>query len=233
MDEEVWNEQSEPLKEGEELVFDNSAYEMLHRAKVEWPCLSIDFLLRDRIGSNVPHHSAWFPNYLHTLDPNNVRQDKHGLMKHKNDRFPYNAHLVAGSQATNRKENKLYVMKLGDMHKTLHDDDDVKNDSESEGEENEKDKEPDMRFQVVPHKGAVNRLRSMYGTGIVATWNDEAEIAIYDVTSAVEALDGDNNSKKKSAGGNKLASFKHKDEGFALDWSPFTYGRLAAGTCNA
>ena len=45
----TWDPSVDPLKEDEELVFDNSAYEMLHRAKVEWPCLSIDFLLRDRI----------------------------------------------------------------------------------------------------------------------------------------------------------------------------------------
>ena len=49
---EIWDESKEPLQEGEELVFDNSAYQMLHRAKVEWPCLSIDIILRDRIN----HH---------------------------------------------------------------------------------------------------------------------------------------------------------------------------------
>ena len=47
---EIWDESKAPLQEGEERVFDNSAYQMLHRAKVEWPCLSIDVLLRDRIG---------------------------------------------------------------------------------------------------------------------------------------------------------------------------------------
>ena len=46
---EIWDETKAPLQEGEELVFDNSAYQMLHRAKVEWPCLSIDILLPDRI----------------------------------------------------------------------------------------------------------------------------------------------------------------------------------------
>jgi hypothetical protein len=46
-----------------------------------------------------------------------------------------------------------------------------------------------MRYEVVPHKGSVNRIRSLHGTGIVATWNDDAEIGIYDVSKAVEALD--------------------------------------------
>lgn len=71
------------------------------------------------------------------------------------------------------------------MQKTLKDDDP---ESESEGEE-EQGIEPDMRFEVVPHKGSVNRIRSLHGTGIVATWNDEAEVAIYNVSEAVQALD--------------------------------------------
>jgi ribosome assembly protein RRB1 len=86
----------------------------------------------------------------------------------------------------------------------------------------------------VPHKGSVNRIRSMHGTGIVATWNDDGEVGIYDVSSAVEALDaGANGLTANKQGGNKIVAFKHKDEGYALDWSPFTYGRLAAGCCNA
>jgi ribosome assembly protein RRB1 len=38
------------LDEGEELVVDNSAYEMLHQMGVEWPCLSFD-ILADKLGS--------------------------------------------------------------------------------------------------------------------------------------------------------------------------------------
>lgn len=60
----VWDEKKDPLKEGEELVFDGSAYEMLHRSHVEWPCLSIDFLIRERIGGAPYSYSSptqWFP----------------------------------------------------------------------------------------------------------------------------------------------------------------------------
>ena len=73
----------------------------------------------------------------------------------------------------------------------------------------------------------------MHGTGIVATWSDEAEVGIYDISQAVEVLDSNDQKNQKKQGGNKIASFKHKDEGYALDWSPVTFGRLAAGCCNA
>jgi len=38
---------------------------------------------------------------------------------------------------------------------------------------------------------------------------------------------------KKGFGGCKLAGFKHKAEGYALDWSPNTFGRLASGSCDS
>ena len=122
-------------------------------------------------------------------------------------------------------------MKWSDMVKTLKDDDD---DSQQESDD-ENDKDPVMRYECIPHKGCVNRIRSMYGTGIVATWNDQNEVGIYNVSSAVEALDEKNEKKgeKKSYGGTKISSFKHNDEGYALDWSPLTFGRLASGSCNA
>ena len=50
-------------------------------------------------------------------------------------------------------------------------------------------KEPIIRFETVPHRGTINRLRSMHGSSIVATWNDEGEVGIYNISGAVEALD--------------------------------------------
>jgi hypothetical protein len=92
---EIWDENKQPLAEDEELVFDNSAYEMLHRSKVEWPCLSIDFLLRDRITQN--NDKSWYPQHLHSLNPENTVVDKRGVTKHKKDDFPYTVYLCAGS----------------------------------------------------------------------------------------------------------------------------------------
>lgn len=80
------------------------------------------------------------------------------------------------------------------MAKTLHDDEVPDIGSEDDEEEviekyNEGPREPVIRFESIPHKGSVNRLRSMYGSPIVATWNDEGEVGIYNIQAAVQALD--------------------------------------------
>ena len=158
--------------------------------------------------------------------------DKHGIRRHKNDRFPMTTYFVAGSQAEKKSDNKIYVMKWTDMHKTVNQDDDV---SDSD-EENDKYQEPTLRYESVPHKGSINRIRSMYGTPIVATWNEDGELGIYNVSEAFRELDAPvvaGKKQQKTFAGCKIASWKHKAEGYALDWSPKTFGRLAAGTCDA
>ena len=42
-------------------------------------------------------------------------------------------------------------------------------------------REPTLRYEVVPHRGAINRLRTMHGSPIVATWNEDGEVGIYNV----------------------------------------------------
>lgn len=93
-------------------------------------------------------------------------------------------------------------------------------------------KEPTMRFETVPHKGSVNRIRTMHGSPIVATWSEDAEVGIYNVAQAMEELEKPVSSKKQYAGC-KVAGFKHKAEGWALDWSPTSFGRLASGSNDA
>jgi len=50
-----------PLEKGQTLEPDQSAYEMLHRLNVTWPCLSFD-VLQDHLGTNNRRypHSAYF-----------------------------------------------------------------------------------------------------------------------------------------------------------------------------
>jgi hypothetical protein len=75
-------------------------------------------------------------------------------------------------------------MKWGEMYKTVNEDD---IDSDSENSDNVK--EPIIRFEALPHRGAVNRVRSMHGSPIVATWNEDAEIGIYNIAQALEDID--------------------------------------------
>ena len=69
----------------------------------------------------------------------------------------------------------------------------------------------------------------------MATWSEEAEVGIYNVAQALEELDKPVNSgklpntQKRNYGGCKVAGFKQRSEGYALDWSPNTFGRLASG----
>jgi ribosome assembly protein RRB1 len=146
--------------------------------------------------------------------------------------------MVAGSQAEKKTDNRIYVMKWSEMLKTNREDE-VDSDMNSD-EELPAVKEPNVRYESIPHRGGINRIRSMYGSPIVATWNEDAEVGIYDVTPAIEELDTDQTKRQKmgkvatkSYAGTKLASCKHKNEGYALDWSPMTFGRLATGSCNA
>ena len=96
-----WDDSKEPLKEDEELEFDSKAYQMLHRSQVEWPCLSIDVLVKDRL--NFPKQessAAWFPSQMNgMLNPADTTFDKRLNMDiHKTDKFPMETYFCGGSQ---------------------------------------------------------------------------------------------------------------------------------------
>lgn len=132
----VWNEAQEPLKADEELDFDSSAYEMLHRSEVEWPCLSIDILVRERCpeASQPFTFKDWFASSsLNQLGPDNSHMNKKlDIPEHNNDQYPMSVYFCGGSQGMNKNENKIYVMKWSDMAKTLHDDDVPEDNSEDD-----------------------------------------------------------------------------------------------------
>ena len=69
-------------------------------------------------------------------------------------------------------------------------------------------KEPVIRYECVPHRGAINRIRTMNNSSIVATWSEDGEVGIYDIQAAIDELDkpvddtsqvafSSNNKKKK------------------------------------
>ena len=85
-------------------------------------------------------------------------------------------------------------MKWSEMLKTLNDDDiPADNSDDDDGELMEKMNknipEPIIRVESVPHSGVVNRIRTLHGSNVVATWSDQGEVGIYDISSALNELD--------------------------------------------
>jgi ribosome assembly protein RRB1 len=113
-------------------------------------------------------------------------------------------------------------MKMSSLYKTKPEDSDVSDDDAL-------DEDAIIEWKHISHTGGVNRIRTMPhpSSHIVATWSDVGRVNIYDATDLVTCLDtqGTTLSKKDR----KLYSLKHKEEGFALDWSKAWLGRLISG----
>ena len=229
----LWDEKkNNKLKEGEILDYDNDAYEMLHRSKVEWPCLSVDFLLKEN-------------SSLSTLKDFYLPNDKR---KMEHDKYPYSAYIISGSQ-TNEKDGYFYFMKWYNMRKTKYDDDpDKGEDNENEEEEDEEKINPFMKYEKIKVNGNINRVKSMKNSSICALWNDSPSVDIIDCEELfnnieyqeeirVENEDNIDNYKNKNKKKKKDLKYKkifkkslpQKLEGFAIDWNNITPFVLAVG----
>lgn len=238
---EVWTGEKQ-MEDGEELVYENSAYELFYKSNVEWPCLTIDFLLPERIGSTIQsseEYKKWFPEHVNKLDQTKVNEipipevDNVVIQRHVEDKYPYDVSLVTGCQATKPTDNKLYVMKWINLSKTLYDD----QEENILDEDDAADAEPGLFYEGIPHMGAVNRVRAMHGSNIVATWSDKGIVSIYDLKEAYERVEKKASTRSNVISKKKyksmIAKFKHPAEGYALDWSPFNLGMLASGGCDS
>ncbi|KAJ6231090.1 glutamate-rich wd repeat-containing protein [Anaeramoeba flamelloides] len=178
-----------------ELEINLEAYELYFVLKVEWPCLSFDFL-HDDLGI--------------------IRND-----------FPMTSYLITGTQSNVKEENSIMAMKLDQMYRTKFD----QNENPLEDEDpNNFDDDPLVDMKKIPHLGTVNRIRSMpQQNNIVAAWSDAGQIGIYNLKKQIDALD---HTPKQRLTSNVLFQSKiHKDEGYALAWSPNEQGRLISGDC--
>nr|XP_025886759.1 glutamate-rich WD repeat-containing protein 1-like [Solanum lycopersicum] len=197
----VWEAGIDKLEEGEELQCDPSAYNALHAFHIGWPCMSFD-VLRDSLGM--------------------VRTE-----------FSHTAYCVAGTQADKRASNSIGIFKLSNISGKRRDlvptktgdDDNMDSESSDSDDDNNEEKEVEAVLQLrkVFHEGCVNRIRAMtQNPHIVASWSD---------TGHLQNTESDR-SQGASAVSNHSPLFKfggHKDEGYAIDWSPHVPGRLVSG----
>lgn len=223
----IWDEEQK-INDDEKLEYDNEAYEMLHRAMPEWPCMSVDFLL--------PENFSGSPNNFYSADKSRFNLSK--------DAFPYTAYMVAGSQTTG-PNGFVYAMKWFNMHKTKYDDDPDK----AADSDEEEASDPYMKFEKAQINGNVNKLHTMRNSHICAIWSDSPSIEIVDMKSVIEDLEASaqvtkdelenkntnsnisikNKKRKLNAKNITLKSFKRTNEGYALQWHHALPGVLAAG----
>ncbi|XP_054637219.1 glutamate-rich WD repeat-containing protein 1 [Dunckerocampus dactyliophorus] len=198
----------EPLQPGEQLEMDQSAYRMYHECQTGAPCLSFD-VLTDSNGDD--------------------RKD-----------FPLSMLLCAGTQADTAMANRLLVMRMHNLHGTQkgkEEEEDSSDEDSDEEEEEDADKKPQMELAMMPHFGAINRVRVTRcgDQTLAAVWSEKGQVEIFDLRPQLEAVHSSAamtafmRQQKEAAA---LFSFSgHMTEGYAIDWSPVVPGRLVSGDC--
>ncbi|KAF9681873.1 hypothetical protein SADUNF_Sadunf05G0048200 [Salix dunnii] len=216
----VWQPGVDKLGEEEELECDPTAYNSLHAFHIGWPCLSFD-VVRDSLGL--------------------LRTD-----------FPHTVYFVAGTQAEKPDWNSIGIFKVSDVSgkqralvpsKTTDGDSDMDADDSDSDEDSEDEEEeggsvtPVLQLRKVAHGGCINRIRAMtQNPHICASWSDAGYVQIWDFSTHLNALAESETEVHRGASAvfnqAPLFNFKgHKDEGYAIDWSPRVAGRLVTGDC--
>lgn len=119
-------------------------------------------------------------------------------------------------------------------------DEDDEDDSDSDDDDgDEASKTPNIQVRRVAHHGCVNRIRAMpQNSHICVSWADSGHVQVWDMSSHLNALaeseTGGKDGTSPVLNQAPLVNFSgHKDEGYAIDWSPATAGRLLSGDCKS
>ncbi|KAK2714194.1 hypothetical protein QYM36_008677 [Artemia franciscana] len=148
--------------------------------------------------------------------------------------FPVTTYIVAGTQSMKTVTNKVLIMKMSNLHKTCNDDDES---TDEEEDEEQPEIKPNLDTAVLPHFGAVNRIRMTFVNEVplASTWSDTGKVHIWDLTKPLQAVNDHRQLEqysKTSSTMKPLYTFSgHLSEGFAMDWCPTQPGVLATGDC--
>ena len=244
-----------------ELEYDPTAYDCLHALAFEWPCLSFD-VLRDALGEGrkaFPHAmyvvagtqaDAANKNCLVVARLTNLGQGRHGMRRGKNAK-------KSRHDDSSDDEDEEDSSDEGDYSS-----DEDEDSSDEEGGEgggfqdaamqaagaggSAADERPRLSCRLVAHHGGVNRVRSMPQLpNVVATWGETGAVQIWDVSAQLASIAAEDASepRKHAPTGSQsttaplrvapLHAFTgHRDEGYAIGWSPVARGALASGGCD-
>ncbi|CEH15684.1 Ribosome Assembly protein [Ceraceosorus bombacis] len=200
----AWLAGAQPLEEGQVLEPDQSAYEMLHRMGVNWPCLSFDVLL-DNLGP---------------------AEDR--------VRYPHTAYFAAGTQADTAKNNELIVYKASSLHRTIKDGDESDDDEDDDDDEGldddailESKSIPHLggvnRVRAAPVAPPSAGSEPTLDPYPVAVWSELGSVGIWDVRPLYNALERPGPFDKARAS-KALHTVPHSTEGYAMDWAGSSSG---------
>ncbi|KAI5694556.1 hypothetical protein M8J75_000963 [Diaphorina citri] len=200
-----------PLDKGESLVYDPSAYVMLHEAQTGAPCLSFD-IIKDELGDE----RTAYPQTLYAVA---------GTQSKK---FNFNRLIVMKmSNLTSTEE---------DNERELEDDE-----SEGSGDEDRRKDPVMNSYFIRHRGCINRVRTCQYGsTTLAGVWGEVGKVGIWDLKTALQTVDdpfqlAEHNKKRGKGPGiptPPLFSFSgHLTEGFAMDWSSTEPGVLATGDC--
>lgn len=185
-------------------------YEMLHTMSVPWPCLSFD-IMRDGLGD-------------------------------ERRTYPQEMYAATGTQAAG-DANEVLVMRWGNLWKTQ------QNDDSEEEDDDAADETPTIEYKSLAHRGGINRFRLEKAPSgfiptdpasmpnrpyLAATWADTGKVHIFNLRPHQLALANPGYMVDKARDNKPVYTINsHKEEGFALDWSPGGDGdvKLLTGDC--
>jgi ribosome assembly protein RRB1 len=224
---------------GEQLEMDETAYKMHHALTPEWPSLTLDIVPDAHLGENRTR----FPHTVTIVV--GTQADKKSKNKLSVLRMSDLCRIPGSGREKTEKE--LDDEMLGDAWK--HEDDDDSDSSSSDEEEEEEELDPVLENYSFPHSGGgINRVRVCpHNSSVVGVWGENGVVSLYDIGGAIDMLDRSSlsaNARKNdgSQAMNKEVRKMRKDpffvysghstEGYAIDWSRVTPGRLATADCD-
>lgn len=200
----VWRPGTDSITNDEKLDYDSTAYHMLHRMRVDWPCLSFD-VLPDQLG-------AFRNKYPHTA---------------------YIVSGTQADHASKNKVMLLKLSDLHRTKHDERDEDDDAEDSDSDPEDLDDDPILEERSFAHPGGVNRVRVCAAQ-PNLLATHADTAHLHIWNIEAHVAALDSAPAAQPPPTKHKPLFSFAFPSrvEGYALAWSPHTAGRLLVGDGN-
>ena len=190
------------VDEGEELDYDRTAYDCLHKWALDWPCLSFD-IVKDSLGdqrSAFPHTAFMVAgtqaapgeqNYISVMRLCNLTQGDHGkVCMHSAHaqaiRCCADAALAAvcffvTPVVSAAARHVDHVQKSG---KADSDDDSMSDSSDEEPEE-----PAQLHHRNVAARSPLNRVRCMHQQpGIVATWGENGIVTVLNISKTLTEL---------------------------------------------